>query len=248
MAANLRSKWLKALVFLACAAPLAMLIRGFQTDDLGPNPIEYITRATGDWTLRFLLATLAITPLRRTLNVPDLIRFRRMLGLYAFFYGCLHFVTWMWLDKFFDLNEMWADVVKRRFITMGMFGFVLMIPLAVTSTAGWIRRIGGKNWQRLHRLIYVSAVAAVIHFSWKVKADMRDPAIYAAILGGLLLSAAGSIGARQVPEALPAGEVRHSPAAWHPAGRLNRSFSPGSLDPPGPIDSRGRRRARPRRA
>ena len=151
------------------------MVRGLQ-NDLGANPIEFITHATGDWTLRFLLITLAITPLRRILNLPDLIRFRRMLGLWAFTYGCLHLTTWLWLDKFFDLHEMWADVVKRRFITAGMTGFVLMIPLAITSTAGWIRRLGGRNWQRLHRLIYVSAVAGVVHYYWLVKSDIRLPA------------------------------------------------------------------------
>ena len=136
--------------------------------------------------MRFLLITLSITPLRRILAQPDLIRFRRMLGLFSFFYGVLHLITWIWLDKFFDLHEMWADVVKRRFITMGMLGFLLMLPLALTSTAGSIRRMGGKNWQRLHRAIYVSAVAGVIHYYWLVKSDIRMPLLYAVILGVLL--------------------------------------------------------------
>jgi sulfoxide reductase heme-binding subunit YedZ len=153
--------------------------------DLGPNPIEYITHGTGDWTLRFLLITLAITPLRRILKQPGLIRFRRMLGIFAFFYACLHLTTWLWLDKFFDPQEMVADIAKRRFITMGMLGFLLLLPLALTSTAGWIRRLG-KNWRRLHRLIYASALAGVIHYWWLVKSDIRLPLLYGVILVVLL--------------------------------------------------------------
>jgi sulfoxide reductase heme-binding subunit YedZ len=154
---------------------------------LGANPIEKITHATGDWTLRFLLTTLAITPLRKLLGVPALIRFRRMFGLFAFFYACLHFTTYIWLDKFFNLHEMLADIAKRKFITVGFTAFLLLIPLALTSTAGSIRRLGGKRWQALHRLIYVSAVAGVIHYLWLVKADIRKPLIYGAILAVLLL-------------------------------------------------------------
>jgi methionine sulfoxide reductase heme-binding subunit len=176
---------MKPAVFLLCLLPLVVLaIRAVQSD-LGANPIEAITHFTGDWTLRFLLITLAITPARRLLEWPDLIRFRRMLGLWAFFYGFLHLMTWMWLDKFFDPADMWADVVKRRFITMGMTAFALMIPLAVTSTRGWIRRLG-KNWQRLHRLIYLSAAAGVIHYWWLVKSDIRLPLMYGVILAVLL--------------------------------------------------------------
>jgi methionine sulfoxide reductase heme-binding subunit len=186
MSAILKARWLKPLVFVVSLVPLAMLVYGFLRNDLGANPIEYITHATGDWTLRFLLITLAITPVRKVFGLPDLIRYRRMLGLFAFFYGCLHFTTWLWLDKFFDLHEMWADVVKRRFITMGMLGFALMIPLAVTSTAGWIRRMGGRNWQRLHRAIYVSAAAGVVHYYWLVKSDVRKPVMYGGILAVLL--------------------------------------------------------------
>ena len=136
------SGWTKALLFALCLVPLFNLLwRGYKLD-LTANPIEFITHATGDWTLRLLLITLAITPLRTLLNQPQLIRFRRMLGLFAFFYGLLHLATWMWLDKGFDVGEMWADVVKRRFITAGMTGLLLMVPLAVTSTAGWVRRLG----------------------------------------------------------------------------------------------------------
>jgi methionine sulfoxide reductase heme-binding subunit len=188
---------LKVVVFLLGLVPLALLLWGFfgptPTDmttwgaGLGANPIEKITHATGDWTLRFLLITLAITPARKLLRMPSLIRFRRMLGLFAFFYGCLHFVTYIWLDKFFNVHEMLADIAKRKFITVGFTAFVLLIPLAVTSTTGWIRRLGGKRWQTLHRLIYVSAIAGVIHYIWLVKADIRKPVEYGALLAVLLL-------------------------------------------------------------
>jgi sulfoxide reductase heme-binding subunit YedZ len=190
-------RWIKVVVFIACLVPLGMLLWGFfgptPTDmttwgaGLGANPIEKITHATGDWTLRFLLITLAITPLRKLAGVPWLIRFRRMLGLFAFFYGSLHFLTYIWLDKFFNLHDMLGDVAKRRFITVGFTGFLLLIPLAITSTAGWIRRLGGKRWQRLHQLIYFSAIAGVIHYLWLVKADIRKPLEYGAVLAVLLL-------------------------------------------------------------
>ena len=151
-----------------------------------PNPIEYITHQTGDWTLIFVVLTLAVTPARKFLGMPELIRFRRMLGLFAFFYGFLHFSTWIGLDKFFDWTDMLHDVRKRPFITMGFTGFVLMVPLALTSTAGWIRRLGGKRWQALHRLIYGTAIAGVVHYYWLVKSDVRKPLQYAAMLGILL--------------------------------------------------------------
>jgi sulfoxide reductase heme-binding subunit YedZ len=182
----LSSKWIKILVFLACLVPLAQLgWRGFH-HGLGANPIEFITHATGDWTLIFLVLTLCITPLRQVARLPQLIRFRRMLGLFAFFYGCLHFTTYIWLDKFFDVSEMLHDINKRRFITVGFTGFVLMIPLALTSTAGWIRRLGGKRWRMLHRLIYVSAVGGVVHYYWLVKSDVRKPVRYGIMVGLLL--------------------------------------------------------------
>jgi methionine sulfoxide reductase heme-binding subunit len=153
---------------------------------LGANPIEKITHVTGDWTLRFLLITLAITPLRKLLKFPSLIKFRRMLGLFAFFYASLHFMTYIWLDKFFNLHEILGDVAKRKFITVGFTGFLLLIPLALTSTAGWIRRLGGKRWQALHRLIYLAAIAGVIHYVWLVKADIRRPVQYGILLAILL--------------------------------------------------------------
>jgi len=180
------SRYLKPVLFLACLAPLAILAwRGFH-GGLGANPIEFITHATGDWTLRFLLITLSITPLRKLTRQYWLIGWRRMLGLFAFFYGTLHLMTWLWLDKFFDPHEMLADIVKRRFITAGMTGFALMIPLALTSTRWAIRKLGGKRWQMLHRLIYFSAAAGVIHYIWLVKADLRKPLEYGAILAVLL--------------------------------------------------------------
>ena len=180
-------RYFKPVLFLACLAPLARLAwRGFHAD-LGANPIEAITHGTGDWTLRFLLLTLSITPLRKITRQYWLISWRRMLGLFAFFYGTLHLMTWLWLDKFFDVHEMWADIVKRRFITAGMTAFALMIPLALTSTKWSIRKLGGKRWQALHRLIYFSAVVGVIHYIWLVKADLKKPLEYAAVLGALLL-------------------------------------------------------------
>jgi sulfoxide reductase heme-binding subunit YedZ len=178
----LKAAWTKPAVFLLLLAPLARLAWGGFHDQLGANPIEAITRGTGVWTLRILLLTLAISPVRRLLGWPNLIRFRRMIGLFAFFYALLHLTTYLWLDKFFDVEEMWQDVVKRRFITAGLAAFLLMVPLAVTSTAGWIRRLGGKRWQALHRLVYISAVAAVVHYLWLVKVDIRPPALYAAML------------------------------------------------------------------
>ena len=190
-------RWIKVAAFIACLAPLAWLLWKFFGPTpadmstwgvgLGANPIEKITHATGDWTLRFLLITLSITPLRKLLGVPALIKFRRMFGLFAFFYACLHFTTYIWLDKFFNLHEMWLDIAKRKFITVGFTAFALLIPLALTSTAAWIRRLGGKRWQALHRLIYASAIAGVIHYLWLVKRDIRKPLIYGAILAVLLL-------------------------------------------------------------
>ncbi len=182
-----RIGWAKAAVFLAALWPVFSLTWRAFHDELGANPIEFITHATGDWTLRFVILTLAITPTRKLLGQPWLIKFRRMLGLFAFFYGTLHLMTYLWLDKFFDVHEILKDVAKRRFITVGTLAFVAMLPLALTSTAGWIRRLGGKRWQMLHRLIYVSAVAGVIHYYWLVKSDVRLPVMYGAIAGVLLL-------------------------------------------------------------
>lgn len=181
------SKWTKVAVFLLCLVPAAVLGRKIFQNDLGANPVEFVEHWTGDWTLRFLIITLCVTPLRKLLKMPQLIRFRRMLGLFAFFYVCLHFSTWIGLDRYFNAQQMWADVIKRRFITVGFAGFVLLIPLAVTSTAGWIRRLGGKRWQMLHRGIYFAAIAGVIHYAWLVKSDEHKPLQYAAMVGVLLL-------------------------------------------------------------
>ncbi|HTB94882.1 MAG TPA: protein-methionine-sulfoxide reductase heme-binding subunit MsrQ [Candidatus Sulfotelmatobacter sp.] len=181
------SKWSKAGVFLICLLPLASLVWRGLHHGLTANPIEFITHATGDWTLRFIIFTLCITPLRKLLALPDVIRFRRMLGLFVFFYGCLHFTTYIWLDKFFDLREVWKDIAKRPYITVGFLAFVLLIPLAITSTTGWIRRLGGRRWQMLHRAIYISAVAGVIHYYWQVKSAVLLPLAYGAIVAALLL-------------------------------------------------------------
>jgi sulfoxide reductase heme-binding subunit YedZ len=180
-------RWLKPLLFLLCLAPLGWLLwRGWQ-GDLGANPIETITLTTGRWTLRFLTLTLFVSPLRRITGISSLIRVRRMLGLFAFFYGFLHFSTYFAIDKFFNFSEIVQDVAKRPFITAGVVAFLSMVPLAVTSTAGWIRRLGGRRWQLLHRLIYLSACAGVVHFYWKVKSDIRQPVLYGSIVGLLLL-------------------------------------------------------------
>ena len=187
---------LKVVLFFVCLAPCAVLLAKFFGPhpfdmsgwglELGANPIEALEHGFGDWTLRFLLITLSITPLRRLLHVPSLIKFRRMFGLFAFFYVCTHFTIYLWLDKFFNLQEILLDIGKRKYITVGFLGFVLLIPLAITSTAGWIRRLGGKRWQALHRLIYFAAIAGVIHYIWLVKADIRKPLEYGAALVVLL--------------------------------------------------------------
>jgi methionine sulfoxide reductase heme-binding subunit len=204
------SKWTKAGVFVICLLPIASLgWRGLH-NGLTANPIEFITHATGDWTLRFILFTLCVTPLRKLLGLPEMIRFRRMLGLFAFFYACLHFTTYIWLDKFFDLKEVWKDIAKRPYITMGFLAFVLLIPLAITSTAGWIRRLGGRRWQLLHRAIYISAVAGVIHYYWLVKSAVLRPLAYGVIGVALLLWRLHEE-FRPRPEAGRAGPVKTQP-------------------------------------
>jgi len=177
---------LKVLVFAICLGPAFVLTWKGLHDGLGANPIDVITRTTGKWTLTFLLITLSVTPVRKLSGLAWLIKFRRMLGLYAFFYGSLHLTTYIWLDKFFDVHEMLHDIAKRKFITAGVTAWLLMLPLAITSTTGWIRRMGGKRWQMLHRLIYLSAAAGVVHFIWLVKADLRRPLTYGSILAVLL--------------------------------------------------------------
>lgn len=186
------SKWTKVAVFAACLAPFAILIWRATHGDLGANPVEFVEHWTGDWTLRFLIITLCITPMRKLMKLPELIRFRRMLGLFAFFYVCVHLMAWSGMDRFFNLHDMWADVLKRKYITVGFAGFVLLVPLAVTSTKGWIRRLGGKRWQALHRGIYFAAIAGVIHYAWLVKSDEHKPLQYAAMVGVLLLWRVGA--------------------------------------------------------
>lgn len=183
----LTSKWTKVFVFLLCMIPIGQMTYNSFTGNLTANPVEYFQHTTGDWTLRFLVFTLCITPLRKLLKLPDLIRFRRMLGLFAFTYVCLHFLTYLGPDQAFNFSGMLKDVAKRPFVTVGFTAFVLLIPLALTSTAGWIRRLGGRRWQLLHRLIYVAAVCGVIHYYWLVKSAVLRPLTYAAIVAVLLL-------------------------------------------------------------
>lgn len=197
----LRNRWTKALLFVLCLAPLCWLCWRAWHDDLTANPIEFVTHFTGDWTIRLIVITLAVTPLRKLLRLPDLTRFRRMLGLFAFFYCSLHFLIWLWLDKNFSLQDMWQDVVKRTFITAGFVGLALMLPLALTSTKGWVRRLGGKRWQLLHRMVYITAIAGAVHYYWLVKSDIRWPVFYATSVALLL-------GARLV------GLKKSEPKAW----------------------------------
>ena len=180
-------RWLKISVFAAALLPLLRIVfLGFQ-DRLGANPIEFVTRASGDWTLYFLCFTLAVTPLRRLTGINGLLKFRRMLGLYTFFYACLHFLCFLWFDHFFDLEEMWRDVLKRPFITVGFAAVMLLVPLAATSPDR-IRRWLGRRWAQLHRLIYLIAVLAMLHFWWMRagKNNFGDPLLFGAILGLLL--------------------------------------------------------------
>jgi methionine sulfoxide reductase heme-binding subunit len=178
---------LKIGVFGACLMPLGVLAGQALTHNLGANPVDEITDQTGIWTLRMLLITLAVTPARRLSGWNRLIQLRRMLGLFAFFYGSLHFITYIWLDQFFAIEEIIADVMERPFITVGFASFVLLIPLAVTSTTAMIKRLGGKWWQRLHRLAYAIAIGGVVHYLWLVKADIQQPLLYGSILGVLLM-------------------------------------------------------------
>lgn len=179
---------LKAIVFVVAAVPFVRLAIGvfYFPDWLGANPAEFITRATGDWTLRFLLITLAVTPLRHLTGWNWLLRLRRMLGLYAFFYALVHLSSYVAFDHLFDVGEIVRDIVKRPFITVGFATLVLLIPLALTSTDAMVRRLGARRWLMLHRLVYVIAPLGVLHFWWMVKRDITEPAIYAMILTLLL--------------------------------------------------------------
>lgn len=180
-------RWVtKPIIFVASLVPFALLVWDGVANNLGANPVEAIRLYTGDWTLRFLLITLAVTPLRRITGWNAMLRLRRMLGLFAFFYACLHFVSYIWLDQFFALDAIIEDVLDRPYITVGVASFLLLIPLAVTSTNGMVRRLGAKRWQRLHRLVYVIGIGGVIHFLWLVKSDISQPVIYGAVLALLL--------------------------------------------------------------
>ena len=181
----MNSRWSKPVLFLLCTLPFCVLVYNGFTNNLTANPIKEITHFTGEWALRFLLITLSITPLRKLTRKNALVRFRRMLGLFAFFYACLHFSTYLVLDQFFDWNEIVLDVAKRPYITVGFSAFVLLIPLAVTSTNKMAQRLGN-NWRRLHSLIYPIAVLVIFHYLWLVKADILPPLIYGLILCLLL--------------------------------------------------------------
>ncbi len=175
----------KVWIFGICLLPLLRLIALGASGGLGANPIEFITRSTGTWTLVGLMLTLSVTPLRRLSGRAELIRYRRMLGLFTFFYASLHFVTYIWLDQFFDPAAIAKDIIKRPFITIGFAAFVLLIPLAATSTHAMMRRLG-RHWQQLHRLVYLVAMLGVIHYLWLVKKDLTQPLIYGAVLVLLL--------------------------------------------------------------
>jgi len=198
------TKLLKPFIFILCLLPLILLFINFYLDELGANPFEVLTRSTGEWTLRFLLLTLAMTPLRQLTGAPWPMRFRRMLGLFSFFYVCVHLMTYIYLDHFFDWDEIITDIIKRPYITFGMLGFVLLLPLAFTSTKKMMKRLG-KRWKSLHKLVYVIAILGVLHFMLLVKADLREPIIYAFILLTLLL-------------------VRFKPALLHKLSVVARNF------------------------
>ena len=172
-------------VFIILLLPAAYYAWGIWQDTLGANPLEALIRGLGDWGLRILLLTLLMSPLRRLINWAQALRLRRMLGLYAYFYIVLHLLSYLWLDQFFDWEEIWIDILERPFITIGMVAVVLLTPLAVTSTKGMIRRMG-KNWKRLHTLVYPISILAIIHFWWMVKLDVTEPAIYSVLLVILL--------------------------------------------------------------
>ena len=202
----------KALVFVLCLLPALDLALGWRADTLGANPIETITRASGEWALRLLLITLAVTPLRRFSGLHWLLRLRRMLGLFAFAYAFGHFTIYLWLDQFFDWNAIALDILDRPFITVGFAAFVLLIPLAATSNGFAIRRLGGRRWQALHRSVYAIAILAVLHFWWLVKSDLREPALYAGIAAVLLgWRALRALRLRNAPSARAGSRSRSAP-------------------------------------
>ena len=206
-----RIRWVaKPLVFLLCLTPLFWLAWQAVAGGLGANPIEATNRFLGDWALRFLLIALAVTPLKAVLDLPVLIRFRRMLGLYAFFYVFLHLSSYIGLDQFFAWGEIWADIVKRNYITVGMVAFALLAPLALTSTKGMVKRLGGRRWNKLHMLVYPAAILAVVHFFMMVKADIREPLFYACVLA-VLLGFRLVVWARQRSRRRPSQSGRRAP-------------------------------------
>ncbi len=222
MAGALRNP--KRWIALVCLLPAARLAWLGVTDGLGANPIEFITRSTGTWTLVGLLVTLAVTPLRRLTGNAGLIHYRRMLGLFTFFYACLHGLTYFWLDQFFDLAAIVRDIVKRPFVTLGFAALVLLVPLAATSTQAMMRRLG-RNWQRLHWLIYPAALLGVAHYLWLVKKDLTEPLIYGAVLAGLLTLrlpwAVAWMGNLRIRFTAAGNHDRGiEEAATHPAGKL----------------------------
>lgn len=180
------TRWLKPSVFVLALLPLVWLAVRALTDQLGVNPVETLNRFLGDWALRFLLIALAVTPLRRLTRWAPLARLRRMLGLFAFFYVCLHLASYVGVDLYFDWAALWKDVAKRTYITLGMAAVLLLVPLAVTSTDGMIRRLGGRTWRRLHMLVFPAAILGVAHYWMMVKADIRQPLLHAAVLAVLL--------------------------------------------------------------
>jgi methionine sulfoxide reductase heme-binding subunit len=179
------SRLVKAAIWFLCLLPAVRLLLGAFTDQLGSNPVEFVTRSTGTWTLNLLCVTLMVSPLKTLLNAPALLKLRRLLGLFAFFYALLHLTTWVWFDQWFDLHDMWNDVVKRPFITVGFTAVVLLIPLALTSNKASMKWLGRK-WGMLHRLVYVIAVLGVLHYYWLVKKDVTQPVIYGLVVAGLL--------------------------------------------------------------
>ncbi len=201
--------WTKRSLFVVCLIPAALLVlRGFE-GHLTANPVEYIEHNTGDWAIRFLLITLCVTPLRKIFNQPLLTRFRRMLGLFAFFYVVVHLMMYLTFDQMFNLRAIFADVAKRLYIMAGTAGLLMLIPLAVTSTAGMVRRMGPKNWQRLHRLIYFATLAGIIHYYWLVKSDVREPLMYAGMLAVLMAYRVKMWTAKKpTPVAQPAASIR----------------------------------------
>ncbi|HVG21301.1 MAG TPA: protein-methionine-sulfoxide reductase heme-binding subunit MsrQ [Blastocatellia bacterium] len=203
------TRFARFVIFVNSLVPLALLGWDAYHHRLGANPIEFATRTTGVLTLIFLLLSLAVTPLRKALGLPWLVKFRRMLGLYGFFYGCLHLLTYVWFDKFFGAGAIVEDVLKRPFITVGMASFMLLIPLAMTSTQKMVKRVGGKRWNRLHKAAYLSAIGGVVHYYMLVKADTREPLLFGLALALLL-------GYRVINKYLP-HQTQRTPARAQPS-------------------------------